>query len=171
MTPPTVDRQLLRIYLSDHVAGAAGALSRAQRMARAYRETPLGPPLDRFAGELADERTLLLETADGLGLSLSRWKSLASATAERVGRLKPNGRLAAASPLSALLELEVLSGGVSAKRGIWASLGTWSGALGLDAVRFDDQDRQAVDQIAVLTRLAGVARERVAAGAVDVRGR
>ena len=51
MTPPTVDRQLLRIYLSDDVAGAAGALSRAQRMARAYRETPLGPPLDRFAGE------------------------------------------------------------------------------------------------------------------------
>ena len=65
----------------------------------------------------------------------------------------------------------MLSGGVSAKRGIWASLGTWSDALGLDAGRFDDLDRQAVDQIAVLTRLAGVARERVAAGAADVRGR
>ena len=169
MTPPTVDHRLLRIYVSDHVAGAAGALARVERMSRTYAQTPLGGPLADLAEDLADERAVLLEVADRLDLPLSRWKSLATAVGERAGRLKLNGRLTSASPLSALLELEVLRGGVCAKRGIWQSLASWSAALGLDQGRFLDLDRQAVDQIEMLTGLAAVARDRVAAGAPDVR--
>ena len=170
MTPSTVDRQLLRIYVSDHVAGAAGARARVEHMARTYRSTPLGKPLSELATELAEERAVLLEVADRLDLTLSRWKSLATATGERVGRLKLNGRLTSASPLSALLELEVLRGGVCGKRGIWESLASWSDALGLERQRFVDLDTQAVEQIDMLTRLAVVARERVAAGTPDVSG-
>jgi hypothetical protein len=164
-----IDRQLLKIYLSDHVAGAAGALARAERMAHAYRSTPLGGPLAEFAGTLAKERTLLLDIADRLGLPVSRWKSAAAVAAERVGRLKPNGRAASASPLSALLELEVLRAGVNGKRGIWDSLAAWSAILELDRAMFVELDQDALDQIDMLTRLAGIARDRVAVGASDVR--
>ncbi|MET0789553.1 MAG: hypothetical protein ABWY33_09945 [Cellulomonas sp.] len=168
MADDGVDPQLLRIYLSDHVAGAAGAHARARRMARAYQATPLGGPLADFADELERERTFLLELAGRLEVSLSRWKSGAAVAAERVGRLKPNGRLASASPLSALLELEVLRGGVNGKRGLWDSLGSWSSALGLDPDQFVELDRRAVDQVDLLKRLAAVARSRVAAGDRDV---
>lgn len=100
MTPPTVhvDHHLLRIYLSDHVAGAAGALARVRRMARSYRGTPLGGPLADLANDLARERSFLLELAERLDVRLSRWKSAAAGMGERIGRLKPNGRLTSASP-------------------------------------------------------------------------
>jgi UDP-glucose 4-epimerase len=163
-----IDRQLLKIYLSDHVAGAAGALARAERMAHAYRSTPLGGPIAEFAAELAEERTLLLDIADRLDLPVSRWKSAAAVAAERVGRLKPNGR-ATSTTLVGIVELELLRAGVNGKRGIWDSLAAWSAALELDRATFVELDRHALDQIDTLTRLAGIARDRVAAGASDVR--
>lgn len=163
-----VDRQLLRIYLSDHVAGATGAIARSRRMARAYDGTPLGRPIGDFARELAGERALVLELADDLGLRLSRWKALGATAGEWVGRVKPNGRLTAASPLSALLELELLRGGVNAKRGLWDSLASWSAGLGLERERFEELDRRGLAQTELLERLAAVARGRVAAGVHDV---
>ncbi|KQY43974.1 hypothetical protein [Cellulomonas sp. Root137] len=163
-----VDPRLLRIYLSDHVAGATGAIARSRRMARAYDSTPLGGPIGSFAEELEGERVLLLELSESLGLRLSRWKSVGAAAGERVGRLKPNGRLTSASPLSALLELELLRGGVNAKRGLWDSLASWSGALGLERARFEELDRRGLAQIELLEQLAAVARDRVAAGMHDV---
>ncbi|WP_421741512.1 hypothetical protein [Cellulomonas sp.] len=163
-----IDRRLLRIYLSDHVAGATGAIARSRRMSRAYDGTPLGRPIGGFAAELESEREVLLELADSLGMRLSRWKSVGAAAGERVGRLKPNGRLASASPLSALLELELLRGGVNAKRGLWDSLASWSGALGLERAPFEELDRRGLAQIELLERLASVARDRVAAGVHDV---
>jgi hypothetical protein len=42
--------------------------------------------------------------------------------AERIGRVKPNGRIVGYSPLSRLLELEGLEGGVEAKLALWRSL-------------------------------------------------
>lgn len=163
-----VDRRLLRIYLSDHVAGATGAIARSRRMARAYDGTPLGHPIGGFAEELTRERATLLDLAEGLGVRLSRWKPVGAAAGERLGRLKPNGRLTSASPLSALLELELLRGGVNAKRGLWESLASWSSALGLERERFEELDRRGLAQVELLERLATVARDRVAAGARDV---
>jgi hypothetical protein len=42
--------------------------------------------------------------------------------AEKVGRLKPNGHLTTYSPLSRLLELEGLAGGIEMKRALWLAL-------------------------------------------------
>ena len=138
-------------------------------MARTYVGTPLAAPLRGFSDELARERAVLLEVAERLEVPLSRWKPVAVALGERVGRLKPNGRLTAASPLSALLELEVLRAAVNAKRGLWDTLGSWSGALGLERERFVELDQLAADQSEMLKGLASVARDRVASGARDVR--
>ncbi len=42
--------------------------------------------------------------------------------AERVGRLKPNGRLFKRSPLSRIVELEVLVVGIRGKEALWTAL-------------------------------------------------
>jgi len=48
---------------------------------------------------------------------------IAGATvAERLGRLKPNGQLTGYSPLSRVLEIEGLRGGVQAKLSLWQGL-------------------------------------------------
>jgi hypothetical protein len=49
-------------------------------------------------------------------------KVLAGWGAEKVGRLKLNGRLLGYSPLSRLIELETLSVGVHGKLALWRSL-------------------------------------------------
>ena len=43
--------------------------------------------------------------------------------AEFVGRLKPNGRLRGDSPLSRLVELELLCAGILTKESLWRTLG------------------------------------------------
>ena len=57
-----------------------------------------------------------------LGVEPDRAKDTLSRIAERVGRLKLNGRLLRRSPLSDLLELETLVVGITAKQALWASL-------------------------------------------------
>ena len=47
---------------------------------------------------------------------------LALQVGERVGRLKPNGRIVRRSPLSDLIEVEALIDAVSAKRAGWYAL-------------------------------------------------
>ncbi len=155
-----VDRQLLRIYLSDHVAGATAGAGRIDRMARAYARTPLGPDLAEVAAQVADERQWLVDTAASLGVHLARWKQAGLWLGEHVGRLKPNGRVTRPSPLSALLELEIMRSAVVGKRGGWQTLREWSGELDLSSARLDDLTAAADDQLATLDRLAAVARGR-----------
>jgi hypothetical protein len=155
-----LDRTLLDSYLGDHLAGAVGGSARFARMADAYADTPLGPALDRIAQEVADERDWLRDTAYRLGVEPSVVKRIGVAVGERLGRLKPNGRLTTASPLSAVLELDLMRGAVSAKRGLWETLDIWSEELGLDGQHLRRLIAQADDQIATLTRLGAVAREQ-----------
>ncbi|WP_454049496.1 hypothetical protein [Cellulomonas sp. Marseille-Q8402] len=155
-----LDRTLLDSYLGDHLAGAVGGSARFGRMADAYADTPLGPALGRIAQEVTDEREWLRDTAYRLGVEPSLVKRVGVAVGERVGRLKPNGRLTTASPLSAVLELDLMRGAVSAKRGLWETLEIWSEELGLDGEHLRRLIAQADDQIATLTRLGAVAREQ-----------
>jgi hypothetical protein len=155
-----LDRVLLQTYLGDHLAGATGGSARFGRMADAYADTPLGPALRRIADEVTDEREWLRETSYRLGVSPSVLKRVGIAVTERVGRLKPNGRLSRPSPLSAVIELDVMRGAVSAKRGLWETLDIWADELELDREQLRRLLAQADEQIATLTRLGAVAREQ-----------
>ncbi|MFI2753961.1 hypothetical protein ACGIF2_11045 [Cellulomonas sp. P22] len=155
-----VDRQLLRIYLSDHVAGATAGAGRIERMARAYADTPLGPSLADIAAQIAGEREWLIDTAASLGVHLARWKQAGLWVGERVGRLKTNGRVVRTSPLTALLELELMRSAVVGKRSCWQTLLEWSGELGISPQRLDELTVAADQQIAELDRLATIARRR-----------
>lgn len=147
------DRDLLQVYLDDHVAGATVGLSRVERMARAYAGTPVGDVVTPMADELREEREFLLATTKDLGFHVSRYKVVLAAVAERAGRLKPNGRLLRASPLSALLEVEILRGAVMGKMSGWRTLQQLPDDAQVDRPRAAELEEQARHQVDDLTAL------------------
>jgi hypothetical protein len=114
--------KLLGIYLNDHLAGATAASERIGHLARSARGTALGRAIGPVAAEIAQDRTTLLGIMRDLGVPVRRSKVCAGWTAEKLGRLKGNGRLVRRSPLSTVLELEALRVGVEGKTAGWESL-------------------------------------------------
>jgi hypothetical protein len=117
-----MDRRRLSIYLNDHLAAADAALARARASARSNRDSELGEKLDGFVRDASDDREALLEIIRDLGLDRNLVKELAALAAERMGRLKLNGRWIHYSPLSRLEELELFAAGASAKASLWETL-------------------------------------------------
>ena len=75
-----------------------------------------------FAQEIEEDRQSLEEIMQALGVGIDRLKVAAGWTAEKLGRLKLNGRLLGYSPLSRVVELEALILGVRGKLALWRSL-------------------------------------------------
>jgi hypothetical protein len=117
-----VNKELLGIYLNDHLAGAVGGTELARRTLQNNRNTPLAADLQRVLDEIEEDRQTLEDLMERLGVARSTLKSSAAWALEKVARLKLNGRIVSYSPLSRLLELEGLAAGVEAKRMLWASL-------------------------------------------------
>ena len=113
---------MLEIYLNDHLAGATAARELVRRAAGSNRGTAYGPFLERLAGEIDEDRESLLEVMKALGAGTDRLKLAAGWGAEKLGRLKLNGRLLGYSPLSRVVELEGLALGVSGKLALWRGL-------------------------------------------------
>ena len=113
---------LLRIYLADHRAGAAAGLARAKRFAAANATSFLAEDAGAVFRAIEEDVDTLDEIADRLGCRPSRGKMLIARAAEFVGRLKPNGRLRGYSPLSRLVEVEMLGAGILAKESLWRTL-------------------------------------------------
>ena len=113
----------LAIYLNDHLAGAAVGVEMARRIRGSNGDDPdFGPPLTEICAEVEADRETLKAVMDQLGIGQSKVKPLAATVGERLGRLKPNGQLRGYSPLSRLVELEVLQIGVTGKRRLWRAL-------------------------------------------------
>jgi hypothetical protein len=114
-----IDYKLLAIYLNDHLAGATGGLELVRRVAGNNRGSELGAFLAKLTREIEQDRKSLVELMERLDLPRDRMKVVVGWAAEKVGRLKLNGRWTSYSPLSRLVELEALVLGVRAKRGLW----------------------------------------------------
>src|SRR5215213_6394981 len=117
-----MDSRLLPIYLNDHLAGATAGRELARRALRENRGTDYQALLGPLADEIDEDRRTLLEAMARLSIPPSKTKTAAAWTAEKLGRLKPNGQLRGYSPLSRLLELEALAGGIENKRRLWLAL-------------------------------------------------
>ena len=112
----------LAIYLNDHLAAATFGTELARR-ARAQNEgTGYGRFLAELAREIEEDREQLEVIMEGLGIGADRVKTSVAWAGEKVGRLKPNGRLRGYAPLSRLIELEGLRAGVEGKRAMWEAL-------------------------------------------------
>ena len=115
--------ELLSIYLNDHLAGATAGVELARRLRGSNEDDPeFGPALAEICAEIEADREALKEVMDRLGVGQSKLKPVAAVLGERLGRLKPNGRLRSYSPLSRLDELELLQIGVGGKRRLWRAL-------------------------------------------------
>lgn len=92
-------------------------------MARDANEgTEFAAPLAAVCGEIEEDRATLLAITDELAVGRSRVKPLLGGLGERVGRLKPNGQLRGYSPLSRVVDLEVLLLGITGKLRLWSVL-------------------------------------------------
>jgi hypothetical protein len=139
----------LATYLNDHFAGATGGLALARRAASENEGSELGAFLRDLADEIEGDREALKEIMATLGVGTDRVKVVAARAFERIGRLKPNAQLRGYSPLSPLVELEVLRLGIQGKLAMWRALGEIAGAPPLDADRLGQlaarAERQAAD--------------------------
>jgi hypothetical protein len=135
----------LATYLRDHHAGATAGVELARRAAGSNEGNPYGEELSRIADEIAEDRASLERVMDELGVRADPIKDRAAWAAEKLGRLKPNGRMIGYSPLSRVIELEGLVLGVTGKLALWESLKAAAGAR-IDAVDLDRLTERAADQ-------------------------
>jgi hypothetical protein len=103
----------LSIYLRDHHAASAGGVALARRALGANHPV---------AQQIARDRETLEGMMRQLDVQPSAMKVGLVRMAERLGRLKLNGRLFKRSPLSRVVELEVLLVGIRGKEALWTAL-------------------------------------------------
>jgi hypothetical protein len=143
----------LRIYLNDHAAGALAAVELARRCRASNERTPLGMYLASLIEEIEADRSVLHDVMDRVGARRDRAKLAIGWLAEKVGRLKPNGRIFGYSDLSRLEELEGLCLGVEGKAALWRSLHALSEAdERLGGLDFQPLIRRATRQRTALER-------------------
>jgi hypothetical protein len=117
-----LDHKLLGIYLNDHLAGSTVGVELAKRASSENEGTDYGAPLARVAAEIEEDRQALQRLMAALEVKPDHPKVLAGWVAEKLGRLKPNGRILGYSPLSRLVELETLALGITGKLSLWEAL-------------------------------------------------
>lgn len=144
--------RFLAIYLNDHLAGATAGVELARRLRSSNQDdAEFGAPLARICSEIEDDRATVVRLMDRLEIDRDRVKPLLARLGERLGRLKPNGQLTGYSPLSRVLEFEVLSAMIGAKLQLWNALDQSFGESldGFDfhalAARADDQGQRVED--------------------------
>jgi hypothetical protein len=113
---------MLRIYLNDHLAGAAAGAQLADRVARAHKAQPMGRDLDLIARQIHEDHDALLALMRRFGVRPRRSFAWTGRAAQWAGRFKPNGRILRRSPLTGLVEIEALRLGVLGKLQGWRVL-------------------------------------------------
>jgi hypothetical protein len=154
----------LAIYLNDHLAGATGGVELARRVRASNRgHNAFGQPLDRICVEIEEDRATLEQVIDRLGIPQSRVKPAGAWVAEKLGRLKLNGRLRGYSPLSRVLELEGLLIGITGKMALWETLADLEGAERLE-IDFAQMSARAAEQRSAVDDLHRLAAAALATG-------
>jgi hypothetical protein len=136
----------LEIYLQNHEAAAQAGRDLFRRTAASQRDRPYGAELRALADDIEADLDRLRALMRAAGCRPNPALAVALRLGERLGRLKPNGRLLRRSPLTDLIEVEALHDAVQAKRAGWIAL-TAAEPDRLDAAELDDLRHRADDQI------------------------
>lgn len=150
---PISSDNLVAIYLDDHRAGAAAGAALARRLQDRYADEPGFEALTGLRQDIDDDVRTLDALRDRLGVDGGCLKRIVALAGERLGRLKLNGYLLRQSPLSKVLELEMLSAGVSAKERLWDGLMVVCDTGQLAGVDLHEQRERASDQLDRLREL------------------
>lgn len=113
---------LLAIYLTDHLAGATAGCKRMRRLAEQERAASDGAALEAVATEIEHDRQTLEAVMAAADVSPRWYKTVAARLAEGVGLIKTNGRLVRRSPLTSVVELEMMRMAVTGKAALWETL-------------------------------------------------
>lgn len=114
--------RLLGTYLNDHLTASLAAGELARRSAQENSGTKTGESLFQLAEAIDQERAVLRSIMAELDIGTDPVKLVAGWMAEKLGRLKLNGRLLGYSPVSRLEEIELLLLGVEGKLLLWETL-------------------------------------------------
>jgi hypothetical protein len=112
----------LHIYLNDHLAGSTGGLELAERIQKNNEDNPLGDFMAGIAKEIEEDRDELQRLMNELDVSRNPIKAAGAYLLERLSQMKANGQLTGYSPLSRVLELEMLHMGITGKLELWSAL-------------------------------------------------
>lgn len=147
-----MSQDLLRTYLSDHLAGSVGALEIIGRAAEREAGTELGRFFAGLGREVEADQEVLRDLLVRLGGSESTVKKAAVWLADKASQLKlaVSGEAAA---LARVEELEALAMGIQGKLGLWTALQAVSGSgadlrfQGIDLARLADRARQQYEAV------------------------
>ena len=109
-----MNRDLIATYLNDHLAAATAGVELIRRAAGNH-DGDRGVQLGALADEIAEDREALRDLMKRLEVPESTAKKAAGWLGEKAGRLKPNDHLVTRSPLSDVLEIEMLRAGTAAR--------------------------------------------------------
>jgi len=142
-------RELLGIYLNDHLAGAIVGRELSKRSAKSNQGTEFGPFLKKLAAEIEEDERSLRMIMDRFGVKPNPVKDSGAWLAEKFGRLKLNGSLTGYSDLSRVVELEGLTVGIMGKLALWRSLkeSTPTDGQSLDGIDLDSLLARAEKQL------------------------
>ncbi len=160
--PDEIDQaHLLRIYLRDHEAAAAGGLRLAEQSCKANRGSPYANDLLRLTTAIRTDRESLRQICNAFDVSYSSAGRAIAVTGAVLSRLKTNGRAFTYSPLSRVIELEALSSGVMAKLRLWQSLLIVAATEPrLDPAGLARHEKEANEQLDLIRRLHDMAVEQ-----------
>lgn len=116
------DGRLLAVYVRDHHALLVALRELADRLGAAERTDDQRAFADALRQTAADDLASLEAFLRRLDSAPSRARHAAVWTAEKVGRLKLNGRILRPSPLSAVTELEGCRLLLESNRALWTGL-------------------------------------------------
>jgi hypothetical protein len=129
----------LSLYLRDHHAASAGGVALARRALGADHT---------ITRQIARDRKTLEHLMRQLDVPHSASKVALVRIAERLGRMKLNGRLFTRSPLSRIVELEALLVGIRGKEALWTALRTAdASAQGVDLDALIESARTQAEQV------------------------
>ena len=145
--------RLLSIYLNDHLGGATLGVELSRRVGSSHDGSDeRGRILSRIRAEIEADRATLERLTDRLGVRRSPVKPATAWAAEKLGRLKLNGRLRGYSPLSRVVELEGLGIAITGKIQLWNALERtlgqgWEGFDFRDLAERAERQRGAVEAL------------------------
>ena len=166
--PEKMSADLLELYLSDHLTGASAGVGRITRMANDFVDTPMFGRLGQLVDEISAERAFLIQLIEDLGLDRKPYRQAVAWVGERVGRLKSNGKIVERSPMTMLLETELMRGAVMGKLGMWQMLEVQAPTLGLDPKVFTDLIEMTENQVTLLDEIHAYASERALRADKDI---
>jgi hypothetical protein len=117
-----IDQARLGTYMQDHYAGSSAGIELFRRAADQQTDPVVRTVLTAMGEKVEHERTVLTKYMAFVDAKPDPVKNAGAWVAEKLGRFKPNGELVRRSPLSDVLELEMLRIAVEGKGAGWRVL-------------------------------------------------